>query len=99
MAAAPAESQPASQLREDDIGQTSDTMLEEGALEDRLQDTDETMRTPMVPGEWLDRILELEQQGDREAALVELEAFRASFPDHPLPDEFRPLLDVLTGES
>lgn len=37
--------------------------------------------------EWLAYILELKQAGEERAWRSELEAFRAAFPDHPVPEE------------
>jgi hypothetical protein len=39
------------------------------------------------PEKWLDDILELKRQGAEEAAARELQAFRAAWPDYPLPAE------------
>jgi len=36
---------------------------------------------------WIERLMELQQQGETERLAQELEAFRAAYPDYPLPPE------------
>jgi hypothetical protein len=48
--------------------------------------TDVDDDTP-TPEQWLQRILELKREGNEAAAARELQAFRAAWPDYPLPPE------------
>lgn len=50
-----------------------------------------TADSPEVRDAWLLRIRELMGSGHLGAARESLEAFRARYPDHPLPDDLRPL--------
>jgi type IV secretory pathway VirB10-like protein len=47
----------------------------------------EAERLSEDPEAWLQRILELQRRGDEQAAAAELAAFRAAWPDYPLPAE------------
>ena len=44
----------------------------------------------LEPKVWLDRILDLRRSGKLEEAEKSLKAFRARYPDYPLPDELKP---------
>ena len=50
-----------------------------------------TADSPEVRDAWLQRIRELMGSGHLGAARESLKAFRARYPDHPLPDDLRPL--------
>lgn len=55
-------------------------VAEEEAMIDELA-------VPEDPERWLERILDLKREGDMEAFVTELAAFREAWPDYPLPDE------------
>lgn len=60
------------------------------AIQSPLQQADELQeshRFSQDPEAWLQQILELQRRGDEEAAAAELAAFRAAWPDYPLPAE------------
>lgn len=52
-----------------------------------------TADSPMVRDAWLHRIRELHGAGDTDAARASLEEFVRRYPDVPVPDDLRPLLD------
>lgn len=47
---------------------------------------------PRPPSRWLQRIRALLENGERQAATAELEAFRRQYPGHDLPADLRPIL-------
>ena len=55
-----------------------------GARLDQRTDADEEIEDP---DHWLERIRELKRDGEDERAAQELEAFRQSWPDYPVPPE------------
>lgn len=52
-----------------------------------------TADSPSVRDAWLHRIRELQAAGDTEAARASLQEFVRRYPDVPLPEDLRPLLD------
>jgi len=70
----------------------SNVVPEKGAEADRaapaaLQSAPATNEKILYPESWIAKIRELLQQGNKDAAIRESEAFKAAYPDQPLPDD------------
>ncbi len=58
-------------------------------------DMDATPADDAVNAEqWLENIKDLLTNGDKERAIIQLQHFRAAYPEHPIPDELTRLTDA-----
>ncbi|MGD2129752.1 MAG: hypothetical protein PVJ33_03245 [Lysobacterales bacterium] len=62
-------------------------LRDEAAKEPGAADADAT--EPLPPREWIQRLLDLQASGESRQLHDELEAFRQSYPDYPLPPQLR----------
>jgi hypothetical protein len=62
-------------------------LRDEAQEETGAMDADATEALP--PGEWIERLLDLQARGETRRLTTELEAFRQRYPDYPLPSQLR----------
>jgi hypothetical protein len=67
----------------------SPTPREETIAPAALDEAMESDATLPTPEDWVQRLLQLEQEGRDEELRLELNAFREAYPDYPLPPELQ----------
>jgi len=67
----------------------SPTPREETIAPAALDEAMESDATLPTPEDWVQRLLQLEQEGSDEELRLELNAFREAYPDYPLPPELQ----------
>jgi hypothetical protein len=59
----------------------------------RTATTDKAPVTPVAARDWLDRIEKLLAQGRKSEAVTDWKAFRAAYPEYPVPDATKSQLE------
>lgn len=77
---------------EDSLGEAIEMSEEEARMSARQNRVasparNEAVATPLPAEEWIERLLELKQEEQLDEFARQLEAFRAAYPDHPLPED------------
>ena len=86
LSAAPAAAEaPEAEVMNDSLARMR--MAEEPKKE--LLESADTAESLLPPEEWLKQLLELQKEGKEEQLAGQLQAFRAAYPDYPLPDSLQ----------